>query len=180
MKSILEFDTKLDLQVLYGLVMQGKFQICIDKIEYTSSKYVNDIIDKVLDLYLKSIEDDNKSNWNPRDFYAEDYRDIMSFAKNVLRQLSKDVYENIEDKEQLILDTVYPYKIKKETIKLLIEQKEKHELCDNCFEHRIYTQYMKQDSKPEDDIVCYDMTVTGKVSENSIKEIKIDIDRYLD
>jgi hypothetical protein len=180
MKSILELDTELDLQVLYGLVMQGKFQVCIDKIEYTSSKYVNNIIEKVLNLYLKSIEDDNRNNWDPRNFYAEDYRDIMAFTKNVLRKLPNDIYKSIEDKEELILDIVYPYKIKKETIKLLIEQKEKYELCDNCFEHRIYTQYIKQNLKPEDDIVCYDMIITGKVNENSIKEIKIDIDRYLD
>lgn len=162
------------------MVLQGKFQICINKIEYTSSKYVNDIIDKILDLYLESIEGDNKNNWNPRDFYAEDHEDVMSFAKNVLRQLSKDVYENIEDKEQLVLDIVYPYKIKKETISLLIEQKDKQKLCNNCFEHRIYAQYVKKDVKPEDDIICYDMVVSGKVEEDSIKEIKIGIDRYLD
>ena len=176
--NTIKLKKRIDINAMWNLVMEGKFQMCISRPELIGNPHVNQIIEQVLNIYKNEFSKDH--DWDIREFYAEDHRDIMSFVKNVLRQISKDVFDNIENKEQYILDIVYPYKIKKDTIKSLLEEKEKQVLCDNCFEHRIYAQYVKKDLKPEDDIVCYDMVISGKVNEDSIKEIKIDIDRYLD
>ena len=111
-----------------------------------------------------------------------DIEDTQNFSvlKDVVSKsnLIKDM--DIDKKIEFIKDIAYPYKIKEETIKRLIEQKEKQELCNNCFEGIIYTQFIKQDTKPENEIVCYNISVKGKVDENGIKDIRVDVDRYLD
>jgi len=112
----------LDINIMWRLVINGKFQKCIKDFDVIGNKYVNRIIEQILTLYLDEINQDKSNlNWDIRDIYIED-TDNFSIIEQTIKRVD-DTYMNIDEKINFIKDIVYPYKIKDKTIEKYINIK---------------------------------------------------------
>lgn len=161
----IKLDEDIDLQVLYMLVHEGKFQLCPSRSEILGSPIVNKVIGKVLDVYATD-------KWDGRKHPIEGYPDILLMIKNALCTnkhtscaFDKNNYSCLEDKKELVKDMAYPYIIKDSTINKLLDERE--EFDEDHFEQKIYV-YDKATNG-------YEIKIMGKVGENEIREVSTEV-----
>ena len=102
-----------EINAMWRLVMNGKFQTCISDIDLIGNSIVNKIIEQALEIYLKEFSPNGE--WDVRNIYIEEsiHKDFIS---KVLEFTDEKLYSTKDKKIQYIKDIVFPFKIKNETV----------------------------------------------------------------
>jgi hypothetical protein len=184
----IELKEHIEINAMWNLVMEGKFQSCISRPELIGNPHVNELIDQVLKIYSKEFSEDE--NLDIQNIYIEETF-YKNFIEKVLMHIELTEFIKISDKIQLIKDIAYPYKVKDETIDSLIKLKERGSLCSNLeydfdspqigeFKLRATVSAPWQHKSKEEPVVDYNITISGKATDSFIEDFKLDIIRKIE
>ena len=184
MNNAIKLEKHIEINVMWNLVMEGKFQKCISRSELIGNLQVNKIIEQVLVLYKKEFANDG---WDIRDLYIEDtfYKD---FIEKYLSLYDYKDFLKIEDKIKFIKDIAYPYKVKEETIEKIIKLKINGSLTStfNTHEENVKNGIFKlkttvsapwQGKSIDEEVVDYEIILSGKATDEAINSLKLEINR---
>jgi len=111
--NIIKLEKRIEINVMWNLVMEGKFQYYISRSELIGNKYVNKLIEQALEIYIKEFSPNGE--WDIRNIFIEE-TDRKNFIKKVLDRTDNEIFPTKEKKIQYIKDIAYPYRISEETI----------------------------------------------------------------